>query len=279
VTSPITWAQADTDRWLAAADRRERTLAPILDLLLAAAALQPGERVLDVGCGTGPSTAAAARAVRPGGSVLGLDLAQELIEAARQRVREPEVDWLVADATTAPLPEAKFDAVISRFGVMFFADPEAAFANLARATRAGGRLAMVVWPRRTEVEQFTLPYETVRRALERARVAYEEPAADGGPFSLSDPDRVREILEGAGWSEATVDTRSVVVQISGPDVDVSQVARELLSIGHTGALVTDQPEAVRADAERDLVDALSQRVTSACLTLNATVRAVSARRG
>ena len=84
------------------------------------ARLQPGERVLDVGCGSGPSTAAAATAVQPGGMVTGIDIAAPMISSARQRVGNRDIEWIVGDAETYPLPEAHYDAIISQMGLMFF---------------------------------------------------------------------------------------------------------------------------------------------------------------
>ena len=251
-------------------------LQPILDVLLDRARLVPGERVLDVGCGTGPSTAAAARAVQPGGTVLGLDLAAELVEVARREVTNPGVDWLVGDAATARLPAGHFDAVLSRFGVMFFGDPRAAFANLARATRTGGRLLMTVWPRRTEVERFTLPYEVARRALDRAGLAYQEPGPDTGPFSLSEESGLRALLSEAGWREIDIEFHTLAVPLGGIDVAVDEVARQSLQAGHAGALLEGQPADIRAIAEQELAEEYAARVTADGLHVNASFRVVAA---
>ena len=270
------WEDQDTRRWLATADVRERNLAPMLDLLMEAARLRPGERVLDVGCGTGPTTAAAACAVRPGGSVLGLDLAAELVAAARARVDAPEVDWLVADAATAPLPAGHFDAVVSRFGTMFFADPPAAFAHLARSTRGGGRLAMTVWPQRTEIESFTIAYDAAARALERTGAAVEHRAPDRGPYSMADPVGVTHLLTDAGWTEVSVERRRLVLPLGGPEVDPAEVARRMLTTGPAASLLDGAADPVLADAARDLAGVLAERVDARGLAVGSLVQVVCA---
>ena len=278
MSAPITWRPEDTDRWLRVADERERVLRPVLDLLLEAAALAPGEQVLDVGCGTGPTTAAAARAVRPGGTVTGLDLAVALVEEARRRVHEPEARWVVGDATDVDLPAAGFDVVISRFGVMFFADPSAAFAHLAALVRAGGRLAMVVWPPRTDVEQFQVSYAAARGALDATGLTYEEPDPGRGPFSLGDVAALRALLADSGWADLEVVTRTVALPFGAPGDDLARIARAALGTGHAAALLEEVPEQVREDAVRRLVRELEHRqrdAGDAGVTLAATVRLVT----
>jgi ubiquinone/menaquinone biosynthesis C-methylase UbiE len=161
--------------------------------LRAAAAVSRGERVLDVGCGAGASTREAGRAAAPG-PVLGVDVDAQQLERARAltAVEGPDnVTYLCADAQTHPFPPAGYDLAISRFGTMFFADPAAAFANLARALRADGRLALLVWQAHERNEWAV----AIDRALgSTARLQAEE------AFSLGDPGTVRRILEGAGFT-------------------------------------------------------------------------------
>jgi len=111
-----TWTNEAAEKWLSRIDGIERSGAPIRELLMEWAHLQPGEQVLDVGCGSGPSTAAAATAVHPGGMVTGIDIAAPMISAARQRVGDPDIEWIVGDAETYPLPEGHYDAIISQMG-------------------------------------------------------------------------------------------------------------------------------------------------------------------
>src|SRR5262249_13867713 len=150
------------ERWIRQAPGLERQLAPVSDLLLEAARLRAGESVLDVGCGTGPTTIAAARMVGPRGRVGGLDVAGAMLGAAATAASRAggdaaPIEWIEADAVTWTPDGPPRDVVISRFGVMFFSDPGAAFANLARATRANGRLAFASWQRRDDSATFAVP--------------------------------------------------------------------------------------------------------------------------
>jgi ubiquinone/menaquinone biosynthesis C-methylase UbiE len=166
-----TWTNEAAEKWLSRIDGIERSGAPIRELLMERAHLQPGERVLDVGCGSGPSTTAAATAVNPGGMVTGIDIAAPMIAAARQRVGDPEIEWIVGDAETYPLPEGHYDAIISQMGLMFFTNHSKAFANLARACRAGGRLVGVVWPTRDKISTFRFLFKSVQQTLDRLHIA------------------------------------------------------------------------------------------------------------
>ncbi len=140
------WNGRPAHVWVTDAERFDTMLAPFGRRLLTAAVLTPGERVLDVGCGNGAISLEAARTVGPGGWVTGLDLSAPMLGVARRRAEEQgfDVDFVQGDAQTASFDDP-FDVVLSRFGVMFFDEPEAAFVNLARAARPGGRLCFVCW--------------------------------------------------------------------------------------------------------------------------------------
>ena len=174
------------------------------------ASLQPGERGLDVGVGSGPTTGQAWEAVRPDGSVTGIDIAPPMIAAARQRVIAPEIEWIVGDAASYDFPPRTYDAVISRLGVMFFTDPVAGFHNLCEATRPGGRLIVTVWSNLYATGLFGIPYTVATTTLHRLGGVPRLPP-DGILFSLGRPETIREVLNAAGWTdvETAVDNRLV----------------------------------------------------------------------
>jgi ubiquinone/menaquinone biosynthesis C-methylase UbiE len=153
----------------------------------AAAAVGPGEDVLDVGCGTGESTREAAKA---GATALGVDVSEQAIAKAREL---GGASFEVADVQTHPFPAAAFDVVLSRFGAMFFADPPAAFANLARALRPGGRLVLLVWQERARNEWYSVLHDAVAPGT--------TPPPAGPHFSLGDEDHTRTLLEDAGFAD------------------------------------------------------------------------------
>jgi len=240
---PAVWDAERVARWLRLSEGLERQLAPVSDLLFDAAALAPGEAVLDVGCGHGPTTRVAARAVGPGGAVTGVDLAQGMLDAAAGIDAGPDaapLTWIAADVVTWEPPAARFDVVLSRFGVMFFDDPAAAFANLAAAARPGGRLAIATWGRRDEAEIFDLPYQVSRRVALDAGETPPEVPLDGGPYSLSDPDRLRALLADAGWSEVAVARHDLVLPYAG-GVAPEAAAAEALVLGPARYVVDALP--------------------------------------
>lgn len=186
--------------WAARADHYDAGYARHMPRLLAVIAARAGERILDVGCGSGQLAVELVRGT-PGTTAVGIDLSRAQLEVARRRAAGLPAAFLQADAQAHDLGEATYDAVVSRSGTMFFADPGRAFANLARATRPGGRLVMHVWRGIAENPWLAELLEAVGRVR-----PLPPPPADGpGPFALSDPDRVRALLEAAGWHDVSLE--------------------------------------------------------------------------
>jgi len=210
------WNGDDGRHWVEHRERYEAMLAGLTDRLLAAAAIDPGGRVLDVGCGCGGTTRRAARQASTG-EVLGVDVSEVMLAEAR-RLAELEatgnVGFTAADAQVYPFESAGFDVAISRNGVMFFDDPRAAFANIVRALRPGGRLALLCWQDLSCNEFLTLPLSAIA-----THVRLPALTGDGaGPFSLADPARIRALLTDAGLQQVTVEPLVTPIRI-GRDVD------------------------------------------------------------
>jgi SAM-dependent methyltransferase len=196
-----TWNGAIGERWALFQEALDAQLLVFRDKVLTAAALPEGARVLDVGCGCGDLTLAAARAVGPAGQVVGLDVSRPMLARARSRAAHlANVSFVEHDATTFS-PDTPFDAVISRFGVMFFEDPAAAFANLRRATRPSGALTFVCWQALAKNAWAAVPLSAVLRVLPPPAPA---PPRAPGPFALAEPAYVEDVLTRAGWREVTV---------------------------------------------------------------------------
>jgi SAM-dependent methyltransferase len=245
------WNGAAGERWTREQEALDHALAPFTAKLFHVAALRPGERVLDVGCGCGTPTLAAAAAVGEAGAVVGVDVSAPMLGRAVARSGgRANVSYRLEDAATARHSEP-FDAEISRFGVMFFDDPLHAFANLRSALRTGGRLTFVCWRTVAENEWVRVPQEVAVRYL-----APDPPAGPDapGPFSFGDPQRVRRIIEGAGFSGVHVAPFDADVILS--EEGVTGAADFAMATGPTARLLRDasdeEKERVRAALETTL---------------------------
>lgn len=267
---------------MAQAERLDRELAPVSDLLFAGAALQPGERVLDVGCGTGPTTRAAASVVGEQGWVGGIDVAGEMLAAAAD-IGSPAgaapIEWIEANVETWDGGIEPVDAVISRFGVMFFADPKLAFATLAAATRAGGRLCAMVWDRRDRSEKFQVPLAATLATMRAAGLDVSEPAVDDAAFSLHDPAHVAPILEAAGWTDVGLEPHAVSLHLGGgmPPEEGAEVAT---SVGPSRVVTGGIDDGLRAKVLDAVAAALADHVDGdGHVVLPGSVIRITARRG
>lgn len=191
------WNGEEGASWAQEAERYERSGIRRRSRILAA--IETGDQVLDIGCGTGRTTIEAARTSGPDGGALGVDLSGPMLEHARVAAAAEGVtnaSFLHADAQIHPFDPASFDVAISDTGGMFFGDPKAAYTNIARALRSGGRLAILVWRELARNEWISKVRESVALGRE---LPTPPPDAPGHPFSFADPERVRPILVGAGF--------------------------------------------------------------------------------
>lgn len=193
------WDGDEGRYWAEHADAFDASLRAHHPVFMTAAAVLPGESVLDVGCGTGQTSLDAARAAT-GGTVLGVDLSGPMLEVARARAADAglgNVEFLQTDAQVHPFAPGSFSVVLGRTSAMFFGDQEAAFANLARATRPGGRLVLLVWQGFGDNEWI----RCILGAMAAGRDLPPPPPGAPGPFTLSEPARVKQLLTGAGYTE------------------------------------------------------------------------------
>jgi SAM-dependent methyltransferase len=202
------WNEVAGPRWISRAAIQEARNLEVRDIVLQAAAARPGEHVLDVGCGPGATALPLAAAVGPTGQVTGIDISEPMLGLLRQRIAErgiTNLTPLLADAQVHRFEPGSFDLLTSRFGVMFFADPVAAFRNLAAALRpGGGRLAMAVWASIADNVHWKIPFDAaVRRVGPPAPLPPEAP----GPMAFQDPDYVRRILDAAGFAGIAIEKR------------------------------------------------------------------------
>ena len=210
------WAR-EGEQWVAEADRYDAMLESFGAAVLASASLSPGERVADVGCGNGALTLDAARRVGPNGRALGIDISTPMLDLARRRAKEAgvgNVEFIEADAQVQPFGGGSTDAIVSRFGVMFFDDPEAAFANFASALRPRGRITFACWQELFQNQWMLIPGAA---AAQHVGLPQMEPGAPG-PFALADPDRVEHLLASAGFQDISLESIARPMRV-GSDVD------------------------------------------------------------
>jgi SAM-dependent methyltransferase len=227
------WNESAGPTWADLQGPLDQQLAPLGRRAMAELALDGGLQVLDIGCGAGETTLALAAA---GAEATGVDISRPLLEVARRRAEGAAgVRFLEADAQTWPFEAGSFDAVFSRFGVMFFADPPAAFANIRRALKPGGRLAFVCWRTPFENPIMSLPMMAALPHI-ATPTAPPQPGAPG-PFAFADPERVREVLTAGGFTDIAITPHD---QEIGPG-DLETTVGLALQVGPLGALLRENP--------------------------------------
>ena len=267
------WNGAQGSGWLQREEQHERALQAHHRQLMAVAALAPGERVLDVGCGTGPTTRAAARAVGEQGSVVGLDISAPLLGRARQHAAADgltNVEFVQADAQVEPLGADRFDVVLSQFGVMFFDDPVAAFTNFAGATKVGGRLTFVCWRGLADNQWL----QVIRDSVAGGRELPPPPENSAGMLGLAERSRIESILLAAGWRD--VDVNPVAVPYAFGSLEDAIAGSASVSIVRQAVDTLD--DAGRAAALASLRDALAAHEGPDGIVLDSGIWVVTARR-
>lgn len=265
------WDGDEGAYWAANADHFDRSVAEHHRRLMAAASIGDTDRVLDIGCGTGQTTRDAARRAR-NGSALGVDLSAEMLAVARRRATAdglPNAAFLQADAQIHPFEPAAFDVAISRTGAMFFADPGAAFANIARALAPGGRLAIVTWQGLAENEWL----REIAGALAAGRDLPTPPSDAPGPFALSDPARVRALLAAAGFDNTAMEGVEAPMWFG---VDAADAHRFV--IGLMGWMLEGHDDAGRARALDNLAATMASHTSDGGVRFQSASWIITARR-
>ncbi len=227
------WGQSELGKcWLTFEDQLDHLFTPVLDLVLDRAGLSEGMRVLDIGCGTGASSLEASRRVGSTGDVLGLDISQPFLNRARLRAAGmTNLLFEYADAQVADLTYGDRDAVISRFGVMFFEDPVAALANMARALKPGGQMTFAAWGGLSENPWFKVPHvAAVQRLGQPPKVDRNAP----GPLAFHDRERVAGLMHRARLTDIRVD--AVPLHLTGP-ADVGEAAVLCTRVGPAARVI------------------------------------------
>ncbi len=258
------WNEVAGAKWVANQDRLDRLMTPLSEALLDAAAPRRGELVLDVGCGCGDMAFRLAEAVGDEGLVRALDISRPMLAHAEARRRalgdgdRATIQWIPVDASAYRLPPVT-DLMVSRFGVMFFDDRPAAFANLHAALGEGGRFAFLTWRHRVEVEWMHAPLGWIASVLP----LQDESEDDVGPFALADKAATIAMLTRAGFKEVTaapVDRRLVIGE-GGSDEAAMEDALMLLSeTGMAARLMHDADDEAKAQARRLMREGLAMRV-------------------
>ena len=246
------WESSEGEHWAKNADRYSRMLANYGDVVIDAAAFVAGERVLDVGCGNGDLALVAARATEPSGSALGVDLSPQMVSVAADRAAAQSVvnvSFTVADASSFEPEPSGFDVLVSRFGVMFFEDPTAAFAHLHSLMAPGGRMVFVCWQELLVNDWIMVPGAAVAEVLP---LPAGEDATAPGPFALSDPERTSGIVTAAGFIESEVTAASAALWMGATAGDAVEFLR-----------TTGLGRAAFADAEPALVEEATARAIRA----------------
>jgi SAM-dependent methyltransferase len=235
----VYWNALAGASWVAMQARLDRQIEPLGLAATEALAPAPGERLIDIGCGCGQTTLELARRVAPSGEALGVDPSGPMLAVAAGRAADAglaQARFLQADAQTHPFEAASFDGAFSRFGVMFFADPVAAFANIRRALKSGGRLAFVCWRGMAENPIMTLPVMAAAPLLPQPPAP--PPPNAPGPFGLADRGRIEAILSGAGFVDIAIAAHDQLLTAG----DVDEATENALRIGPLGGILREHPE-------------------------------------
>jgi ubiquinone/menaquinone biosynthesis C-methylase UbiE len=270
------WNGPGGQKWADRQQAQDILLKPVADILIDRAQARAGERIVDVGCGSGAVSIALAQKVGPSGHVMGVDISGPMLARARQVAPAGlPVDFVQADATVYPFAPSSFDLLVSRFGVMFFAEPARSFTNLRRALKPSGRLAFACWREPRENPFFMVPLQAVyQHAPRMPQLGPEDP----GPFSFASEARVQRILSEAGFTGIAMEPCNLSLDIAiGRGLDAA--VKSALEIGPAARALAEQPPEVIAAAAQSIREALTPLVRGQSVLLAASTWIVTANAG
>ena len=264
------WNGPSGQSWLDHQMRFDSMLEAYRNAALAAAAVKPDQAVIDIGCGTGDTTIALAQHVGTAGFTMGVDVSEILLARARERaqIANLPIDFALADAAQYPFKAHAFDLLFSRLGVMFFADPVAAFTNMRQALKPDGRLAMLTWRSILENDGARLPLEAARAFVNPSSPPSPEAP---GPFSFGDRSRVNRILGDAGYRSISIEPFDAPLLFGIGDTTDAQLDDAVANSFHIGPLsriLSDEPQDVRLQVTETLREAYANRLTKEGVVLS-----------
>jgi len=268
------WNGLAGQHWTDRQQAQDTILAPVSDILIDRAKARAGERIVDVGCGCGATTIALAQKVGPTGHVLGIDISAPMLARARQIAPAGlPADFVLGDATVYPFQPASFDLLVSRFGVMFFAEPALSFANMRRALRPSARLAFACWREPRENPWMMAPLQAAYQHVPKLPQLGPD---DPGPFSFASEQRVTSILGEAGFRGIEMEPCNLSLDVAvGYGLDAA--VEGALDIGPAARALEGQPPDVRAAAANSIREALAPFAREQAVLLAASIWIVTAR--
>ena len=268
------WNGPNGQRWTDRQAVQDVLLAPVSQILIERAAPKTGDRIVDIGCGCGATAIALAERVAPNGFVLGVDISAPMLARARQLAPNAlPVDFALADATVYPFDPESFDLLVSRFGVMFFAEPVVSFANLRRALRPKARVAFACWREPRENPWMMAPLQAVYRHVPRLPQAGPE---DPGPFAFASQERVTRILRESGYADIGMEACNISLDIAiGRGLEAA--VDGALEIGPSARALDGHPLGVRAAAKQSVRELLTPYVRGQTVPLAGSIWIVTAR--
>jgi ubiquinone/menaquinone biosynthesis C-methylase UbiE len=265
------------EAWVRMQDRTDALIDPLGRVAIERLGVVAGEHILDVGCGCGQTLLQLAELAGPSGQVLGVDISPPMLERARERIAgRPTIALALGDAQAYGFAPGAFDAVYSRFGVMFFDDPRAAFRNLRAAARPGGRLSFVCWQDLAKNPWAARPLQAVMRLLPESAMPDMLREGRPGPFFMSDPARVRAILGDAGWKDVSLEPVEMPLHLGGA-ATLDEAVEYSLQIGPAARAMADAPETLKPPLEAALREALAPFASVRGLFMDGAAFAVGAR--